>query len=136
MTGIGLQSLAAVLIVLGLVVALAWLLRRGALGPLRPGARTVMVETAVPLGERRSLVIVAVEGRRLLLGMTPAQISMVTELGPAAPAPVEPGHGGSGSSFDQMLIARAKDMFSRRGPSGDGSTARFSGILRRGASQS
>jgi flagellar biogenesis protein FliO len=37
----------------------------------------------VPLGERRSLVIVAVEGRRLLLGLTPGQISMVTELGPA-----------------------------------------------------
>jgi flagellar biogenesis protein FliO len=33
------------------------------------------VETAVPLGERRSLVIVSVEGRRILLGLTPGQIS-------------------------------------------------------------
>ena len=40
----------------------------------------------MPLGERRSLVIVSVEGRRLLLGLTPGQISMVTELGtPAKP---------------------------------------------------
>jgi flagellar protein FliO/FliZ len=101
MTGLGLQSLGAVLIVLGLVVVLAWLLRRGALPGLKGGARAVTVETAVPLGERRSLVIVAVEGRRLLLGMTPTQISMVTELG-AAPAGAA--HPGSGSSaFEQQL---------------------------------
>ena len=79
MTGLGLQSLFAVVVVLGLVGALAWLLRRGAFGALRGGSRAITVETAVPLGERRSLVIVAVEGRRLLLGMTPGQISMVTE---------------------------------------------------------
>jgi flagellar biosynthetic protein FliO len=74
------QSLLAVLIVLGLVVLLAWLLRRGAFPGLASRSRGVVVETAVPLGDRRSLVIVAVEGRRLLLGMTPAQISMVAEL--------------------------------------------------------
>ena len=81
MSGIGVQSLFAVVIVLGLVAALAWLARRGAFAGLRrTGA--VTVETAVPLGDRRQLVIVSVEGRRLLLGMTPTQISMVTELGP------------------------------------------------------
>jgi flagellar protein FliO/FliZ len=85
MNGLGLQSLMAVLVVLGLVGALAWLARRGAFNALRKGAKTVLVETAVPLGERRSLVIVSVEGRRLLLGMTPGAISMVTELSPAAP---------------------------------------------------
>ena len=82
MTGIGFQSFFAVVIVLGLVAALAWMLRRGALGSLRSRSRAITVETAVPLGERRSLVIVSVEGRRILLGMTPGQISMVTELGP------------------------------------------------------
>jgi flagellar protein FliO/FliZ len=83
MTGITVQSFLAVLVVLGLVGALAWLTRRGAFAQLRRNAKTIAVETAVPLGERRSLVIVAVEGRRLLLGLTPGQISMVTELGPA-----------------------------------------------------
>lgn len=91
MTGIGVQSFFAVVIVLALVATLAWLLRRGAFGALRTRGRAVVVETAVPLGERRSLVIVAVEGRRLLLGMTPAQISMVAELGPAP------------ASFEQQL---------------------------------
>ena len=85
MTGISLQSFAAVLIVLGLVAALAWLVRRGAFMNLGRSNRPITVETAVPLGERRSLVIVAVEGRRLLLGLTPGQISMVTELVPPQP---------------------------------------------------
>jgi flagellar biogenesis protein FliO len=39
------------------------------------------VESAVSLGERRSLVIVTVEGRRLLLGVAPNSVSLVTELG-------------------------------------------------------
>jgi flagellar protein FliO/FliZ len=137
MTGIGFQSLFAVLVVLGLVAALAWLLRRGAFGPLRGGARSVTVETAVPLGERRSLVIVAVEGRRLLLGMTPGQISMVTELGPAPVAPIEPGGTTpSAGTFEQLLVSRAKDMFSRRGQGGDGSASRFGDVLQLSAHQS
>jgi flagellar biosynthetic protein FliO len=120
-TGLGIQSLFGVVVVLGLVGALAWLLRRGAFGALRGGSRAITVETAVPLGERRSLVIVAVEGRRLLLGMTPGQISMVTELDATAPTPEPPASSGGGTaqSFEQLLVSRAKDMFSRRGPSSD-----------------
>jgi flagellar protein FliO/FliZ len=97
MSGIGLQSLAAVFIVLGLVAALAWLARRGAFASLRRSG-AVTVETAVPLGERRSLVIVAVEGRRLLLGLTPTTVSMVTELS-AVPAPAP--------SFESQLDRRS-----------------------------
>ena len=89
MTGLGLQSFLAVLVVLALVGALAWLVRRGAFGALAKSNRAISVETAVPLGERRQLVIVAVEGRRLLLGLTQTQISMVAELGPAGPVPFE-----------------------------------------------
>jgi flagellar protein FliO/FliZ len=88
MSALGLQSLAAVFIVLALVAALAWLARRGTFAGLRKSG-AVSVETAVPLGERRSLVIVAVEGRRLLLGLTPTHISMVTELGPTFDSQVQ-----------------------------------------------
>jgi flagellar protein FliO/FliZ len=117
-TGLGIQSFLAVIVVLGLVVTLAWLLRRGAFGALRAGSRSISVETAVPLGERRSLIIVAVEGRRLLLGMTPAQISMVTELDAVAPVTEPPAAPGDKSpSFEQLLVTRAKEMFSRRNPS-------------------
>ena len=77
------NGLLAVLIVLALVGALAWLARRGSFAALKAANRTVAIETAVSLGERRSLVVVAVEGRRLLLGLTPGQVSLVTELSPA-----------------------------------------------------
>ena len=77
----------ATLLVLALVAALAWLVRRGPLAQLANKGRVVAVETSIPLVERRSLVIVSVEGRRLLLGMTPASISLVTELRAAAPVP-------------------------------------------------
>lgn len=89
MIGIDTQSITAVLVVLGLVAALAWLAHRGALGPIAARGRAVIVESAVSLGERRSLVVVAVEGKRLLLGVTPQQITLVAELA-MTPAPAVP----------------------------------------------
>lgn len=77
------SAMMAVLITLALLAAVAWFLRQSAAA--RRGAKSIAIETAVPLGERRSLVVVTVEGRRLLLGMTPTQVSLVTEL-TAAPA--------------------------------------------------
>src|SRR5262249_48524729 len=66
------RGLFAIVVVLGLVGLLAWLIRRGHLPiGLRSSRSAVSIESAVPLGERRSLVIVAVEGRRLMLGLTP-----------------------------------------------------------------
>ena len=127
MTGLGFQSFFAVLVVLALVGALAWLVRRGAFGALRNGARAISIETAVPIGERRSLIIVAVEGRRLLLGLTPSQISMVTELG-AAP------------TFEQQLNERAKGSVTPASaqPSSRGITPRtiFGGILQLNTNES
>lgn len=79
--GTAARSLLAVFIVLGLIALCAWLARRGVLGAVgRKGPSAVRVETAVPLGERRSLAIVSVEGRRLLLGLTPQQVTLVAEL--------------------------------------------------------
>jgi flagellar protein FliO/FliZ len=80
----------AMLLVLGLVAALAWLVRRGPLAQFAAKGKPVAVESAIPLGDRRSLVIVTVEGRRLLLGMTQTSISLVTELRAGV---TEPGSG-------------------------------------------
>ncbi len=77
---IGLRALLSIGVVLLLAGGLAVLARRGAFAALRSRSRTLVVETALPLGERRSLVIVEVEGRRLLLGLTPMAVSFVTEL--------------------------------------------------------
>ena len=76
--GSGYRMLIGSLIVLALLGVWAWLMKRGVLTKRSNGA--VTIETAVPLGERRSLVIVAVEGRRFLIGLTPASVSLVTSL--------------------------------------------------------
>lgn len=85
-----LRSLLAFAVVIALLAAVLWLLRRG-MASRRMGG-PVSVETALSLGERRTLVIVSVEGRRLLLGVTPASVALVTELT-------------RGDAFDQALAA-------------------------------
>ena len=74
------RSLLAIVVVFGLLGGLAWAARRGRLGFFTRQPSNVRVEATVPLGERRSLMVVAIEGRRLLLGLTPTQVSLVTEL--------------------------------------------------------
>lgn len=79
------RGMLALLIVAGLLGALVVLLRRGALGPLgRRRSGGITIDAVVPLGDRRTLVVVTVEGRRLLLGASPVNVTLVTELGPAA----------------------------------------------------
>ena len=71
-------SLAAVLV---LLTAFVWALRRGSLRLSRLAPRgTMFVETAMSMGDRRSLAIVSVEGRRVLIGLTPASISFIADL--------------------------------------------------------
>lgn len=74
------RSLLAIAVVFGLLGGLAWAARRGRLGFFTRQPSHVRVEATVPLGERRSLMVVAIEGRRLLLGLTPTQVNLVTEL--------------------------------------------------------
>ncbi len=69
---------AGFLVVLALLALLTWIMRR-TLQARRSGG-VLSVETALSLGERRSLVIVTVESRRLLLGVAPGQVSLLTEL--------------------------------------------------------
>lgn len=79
------RALAGIILVVGLVALLGWLVRRGTLQfPGQKGRGPLRIETVLALGERRSLVVVAVEGRRLLLGSTPTQVSLVTELDAAS----------------------------------------------------
>jgi flagellar biogenesis protein FliO len=79
----GLFAAGLVLVLLGALVVLA---RRGALGGMMRGrGGPIQVETVVPIGERRSLLIVTVEGRRLLLGASPVGVGLVAELGPCPP---------------------------------------------------
>ena len=82
------KAAAALSVVLAMLVGLGWLLRRSqALGR---GRKPMSIESALSLGERRSLAIVTVEGRRLLLGLAPNHVSLVTELT-------------TGASFDEAV---------------------------------
>lgn len=73
------QAFIATLAVLALLAGALWLLRRTM---SRTGGRTtsMRVEGSLALGERRSLIIVDVEGRRLLVGLAPGHVALVTEL--------------------------------------------------------
>lgn len=75
------QSLGALVLVLALIGVVFWALRRTGVGTFGRTKAPIAIEGAVPLGERRSLVVVSIEGRRLLLGLTPVQVSLVAELG-------------------------------------------------------
>jgi flagellar protein FliO/FliZ len=86
------RGVVGTVVVLGVLVLLAYLLRRGVLTlPGQRGPRALVAESALSLGDRRSVVILRVEGRRLLLGLAPGQVRVLTELGAAPP------------SFDQAL---------------------------------
>src|SRR2546426_10854930 len=100
---IGLNGFLSVVIVLALLGALVWLARRGTFGRLRGKGRPIVVETAVPIGERRSLGIVAGGGRRLLLGLPPGQVSLGTEL--QASAPVQPQLGARARSLSAAFLS-------------------------------
>ena len=75
---LGLRSLLALAVVGALLAATVWGLKR--VTDARRGRQLLSVESALSLGDKRSLVIVAVEGRRLLVGVAPGGVSLVTEL--------------------------------------------------------
>jgi flagellar protein FliO/FliZ len=92
------RMLGALSVVLALLAGLAFLLRRVSITRRKSGG--LGVESALALGERRSLVVVTVEGRRLLLGLAPNYVSLVTELQPPA-------------TFDQALTRATTNEASR-----------------------
>lgn len=74
----GLRSFLALGVVAALLALTVWWL--GRLTQTRRGRQPIHVESAVTLGDKRSIVIVSVEGRRLLVGVAPGSVSLVTEL--------------------------------------------------------
>ncbi len=74
----GLRSFLALGAVAALLALTVWGL--GRVAQSRRGRQPITVESAVALGDKRSLVIVSVEGRRLLVGLAPGSVSLVTEL--------------------------------------------------------
>jgi len=86
-------------LVLALIVAAAWLLRRSPWGALARASGQLKIVATLPLGPKERLVLVEAGGQRVLLGVGPAGIFPIhqpaTEAADAArpaAAPVDFGH--------------------------------------------
>jgi len=99
-----LRVLVSLAVVLGLVW---WFARRGKTGTrarVRPASVSVVGRQT--LGRRTAVAVVEVEGRRLLLGLTDQQVSLLAEL----TVTPEPGRGVERTEIDPAELARMVGM--------------------------
>jgi len=89
-------------LVLAVLYAALWLLRRYYLrgGVARNGASLLVIQSA-QLGPGRSLHLIGVGGKTLLVGSTSQQISLIAEVDPMQP--LEMAGQAPGDSFDRYL---------------------------------
>lgn len=85
-----LQMLPGLALVLLLIVALAWLAKRGGVGRGAPGGHLrIIAERAV--GSRERVVVVEVGGQWLVLGVAPGQVRSLSQMArPESAAPAAP----------------------------------------------
>ena len=74
-----LQWLVSCFLVIGLILLLAWLLKRARLVPAL-AQNQLRVISALPLGNREKLLVVKVGEQQVLLGMTPTNINLLCQL--------------------------------------------------------
>ena len=79
----------ALLLVLGLIIGLAWLLKRMPGSGFRP-ADGLRVVASLHLGTKERAVVVEVGGRQLLLGVSPGGVTLLHELPEPLPTPEAP----------------------------------------------
>ncbi len=88
-----LDTVGGLVVVLGLLLGLAWLVKRYMTAPGISKGR-IQVVGGVSLGPRERAVIVEVEGQRLLLGVAQGNVRMLHHL---------PAEAADGEAFDQTL---------------------------------
>lgn len=101
------QVLVSLGLVLGLIFALAWFVRRR---PRVAGQRHIDVVERLSLGQKDQLVLVKVAGQSLLLGVSPAGIQMLQALDPEAltqsTQSPQPAESNFAAQLSQLLAAR------------------------------
>lgn len=108
MAGLVGRTVAALGAVLGLMAAAVWAARRWMPQVARPGGRqSIEILGQRMIGGRRSLMLVRVNSRTLLLGATPQSIQTLSEFD-AEPADWNEPHGGT--SFEDMLRHGTTDL--------------------------
>ncbi|GAB1579007.1 flagellar biosynthetic protein FliO [Bordetella petrii] len=88
------------LLVVAAILAAAWLARRAGLAG-RAQARLLRQVASVPLGPRQSVAVLQIEDTWLVVGVTPAQLTMLHTL----PAGVLPPAGAGAEPFAGKLAA-------------------------------
>lgn len=100
------EALAIVCFALALLWALLWLVKRyGRVGGFLGGSTAMRVESRLALGPKKWLLVVRCQDRRLVLGLTDANISLLTEL-PLADEP--------GAAASPAATAKAKNGSARK----------------------
>ncbi|WP_312415242.1 flagellar biosynthetic protein FliO [Pseudescherichia sp.] len=79
------QVSGALLGIIALILAAAWLAKRMGFGGKAASARGLKVSASTTVGPRERVIIVDVDDARLVLGVTPSQISLLHTLPPAPP---------------------------------------------------
>lgn len=100
------------LLVLGLIFALAWLFRR--YGNLPSFNRSnIQVLGGVSLGGREKAVLLEVEGQRLLVGVAAGQVTNLMQLPPRSEADIAPDQSGQANQSSQASpISKPADNLS------------------------
>lgn len=94
------QTILGLILVIVIIVAVAWLLRR--VSQLHAGAQSALkVVASLSLGARERVVLMQVGDRQLLLGIAPGNIHTLHVLETAIPT--EKGGMGNGTSFPDRL---------------------------------
>ncbi|WP_347330242.1 flagellar biosynthetic protein FliO [Marinimicrobium locisalis] len=90
----------SLLLIVGLILALAWLLRRFGQGNFH-NQQSMKVVASMPLGTRERLMVVEIGGQQLLLGVTAHQITTLHVFD----EPVVDPSGGTSTEFKKRLTA-------------------------------
>jgi flagellar protein FliO/FliZ len=97
-------------VVLGLILAAGWFMKRFNVGPKAPG--TVKVIAGASVGQRERVVVVEIGDKWLVLGVAPGRVNALTEMprGELTAAPAPAGAAPQGAAFAQWL----KDKMEKR----------------------
>ena len=105
----------SLLLVLILMFALVWAIKRFGRLDARAGNYPMQVLTQMSIGPRERILLVAVGDRQMLVGVSQGAIESLGWVDPPlAPAKREGGHPSFGEAFQEQLAAR----FGRRGKGG------------------
>lgn len=77
-----LQMLWGLILIIGIIIGLAWLARRLNMGMIGSVANMRIMGT-LSVGTKEKILLVEVDNQRLLLGVTPQQITVLKEMGEA-----------------------------------------------------